>query len=107
VLTVTNGTTYYYVVSAAIGAGESANSGEVSATPQWPLRLVANPDAGALVTLSWPAWATNYTVRVATNLTPPIEWQLVTNSPQSSNGTTFLTLPTANAEQQFYLLKAP
>ena len=104
---VTNGVTYYYVVSAALGAGESANSGEVSATPE-PPQMGASLDAGAgLFTLSWPSWATNYTVRVATNLTPPIQWQGVTTPPRSSDGTMFLTFPTAEGEQQYFWLKTP
>jgi len=35
-LAVSNGTPYYYVVSALNGGNESANSSEVNATPQWP-----------------------------------------------------------------------
>src|SRR4029077_8023998 len=53
----TNGTTYYYVVSAVNTAGESANSSQVSATPQVgvpaaPTNLTATPGNGQ-VGLSW------------------------------------------------------
>ena len=43
-LTVSNGTTYYYVVSALSGAAQSANSTQVSATPELPViaGIIAN-----------------------------------------------------------------
>ena len=67
----TNGTTYYYVVSAVNTAGESANSSQVSATPQAvpppPTNLVATA-GNAQVKLSWSAssGATSYNVKRAT-----------------------------------------
>src|ERR1039457_29313 len=68
----TNGTTYYYVASAVNTAGESANSSQVSATPQpaippTPTNLTATAGNGQ-VGLSWSAasGATSYNVKRAT-----------------------------------------
>ncbi len=69
---VTNGTCYYYVVSALNSAGESKNSNEASAIPQVakpeaPTSLIAN-SGNAEVTLSWNKVdaATSYNVKRAT-----------------------------------------
>ncbi|WP_127532587.1 cellulase family glycosylhydrolase [Paenibacillus kobensis] len=70
----TNGTTYYYVVSAVNSAGESANSSQASATPQASVTVPAAPaglsaTAGnAQVALSWTAssGATGYNVKRST-----------------------------------------
>src|SRR6202035_1354179 len=68
----TNGTTYYYVVSAVNAAGESANSSQVSATPRLavpppPANLTATAGNGQ-VGLSWSAstGATSYNVKRST-----------------------------------------
>ncbi len=99
---VTNGTTYYYVVSAFNSTGESANSAQVSAMPKAPsvapaapTNLTATP-GNAVVTLAWTAstGATGYNVKRATTSGGPYT-QLA--APSSSgytdssvtNGTTY------------------
>jgi fibronectin type 3 domain-containing protein len=70
-----NGTTYYYVVSAVNAAGESANSAQVSATPIAPVTVPAAPSSlaatagNAQASLSWSAssGATSYHVKRATS----------------------------------------
>src|SRR5712692_10496865 len=71
---VSNGTKYYYVVSAYNSNGQSANSTEVSATPTAPATPPAAPTGltatagNALVTLSWSAssGATSYNLKRST-----------------------------------------
>src|SRR6202790_4489979 len=70
----TNGTTYYYVVSALNSAGESANSSQASATPIAPVTPPATPTGlqatagNAQVNLTWTAsaGATSYHVKRST-----------------------------------------
>jgi fibronectin type 3 domain-containing protein len=78
----TNGTTYYYVVSAVNSAGESGNSPQVSATPQLPpqpeaptnVRASSGPPKGG-VTLKWtqsttPGVTLNYIYRTSSGPYP-------------------------------------
>jgi fibronectin type 3 domain-containing protein len=69
-----NGTTYYYVVTSVGTGGESVESAQASATPQVPLptapqavSAIATPETTKSVTISWspptdPTFVTSYTV---------------------------------------------
>jgi fibronectin type 3 domain-containing protein len=100
---VLGGETYYYVVTAQNGAGESLNSLEVSATPTLaapaaPAGLAATP-GDAQVALSWSAsaFATTYSVKRSTAFAGPYTFIDSTSAPTVSyvdasglsNGTTY------------------
>lgn len=102
----TNGTTYYYVVSAVSGANESANSSQVSATPTTgappvPTGLSAMP-GNAQVSLSWTAssGATSYNIKRSTISGGPF------STVGSSSGTTFNNTSLANGTTYYYVVTA-
>jgi len=105
---VTNGTTYYYVVSSLNAAGESTNSAEASATPVAsstppapPTNVIATA-GDSQITLTWVAstGAKNYNVKRST--TPGGPYTQITNvtttsytDPALLNGTTYYYVITA------------
>ena len=98
----TNGTKYFYVVSAVDSAGESANSSEANATPAAPANPPPTPTnlqataGNAQVSLTWSAstGATSYSVQRSTTSGGPYS-QIATPSTSSyldsslTNGTTY------------------
>ena len=107
----TNGTVYYYVVSAVNSGGESANSSQVSATPQvatvpgTPTGLTASA-GDSQASLSWTAssGATSYNVKRATSSGGPyttvasgITATSYTNTGLSSGTTYYYVVSAVNA----------
>jgi fibronectin type 3 domain-containing protein len=98
----TNGTIYYYVVSALNSAGESANSSEANATPAAPATPPAAPTGlgatggNAQVSLTWTAsaGATSYHLKRSTTSGGPYTQIAVPTTtsdtdPGLTNGTTY------------------
>ncbi|MBO9599303.1 MAG: fibronectin type III domain-containing protein, partial [Cohnella sp.] len=106
---VTNGTTYYYVVSASNSAGSSANSAQVSATPTATTQVPAAPTGltatagNAQAALSWTAstGATSYTVKRATTTGGPY-----TNVATGVTTTSYTDTGLTNGTTYYYVVSA-
>jgi len=106
--TVTNGTAYYYVVTAVNAAGQSANSNQATATPMAaptapvpPLNLTAT-GGNQQVSLAWTAstGATSYNVkRAATNGGPY-------TTVASPAGTSYTDTTVTNGTTYYYVVTA-
>lgn len=64
--------------------------------------LTLNPNGGQLL-LAWPGWASGYSPYSASNLLAPIQWQPMTNVPQTNNGMFNMSVPLTNTQQFFRL----
>ena len=104
----TNGTTYYYVVSALSAGSESANSAQASATPTVPLTPPATPTGlqatagSAQVSLSWTASATASSYHVKRSTTSGGPYTQVAAPATTSDTDTGLT----NGTTYYYVVSA-
>jgi fibronectin type 3 domain-containing protein len=101
----TNGTKYFYVVSAYNSAGQSASSAEVNATPVLPpptapAGLAATP-GNAQVSLSWTASATATSYHVKRSTSSGAETQI--SAPTSAS---YTDGGLANGVKYFYVVSA-
>ena len=97
----TNGTTYYYVVSGLNAGGEGSNSAQVAVTPIPSMSLMLT---GTNLTLSWSLPSAGFRLQSRTNLIWG-DWQDVTiPAPEMVGSQWQVTVPLSDAGSVFYRL---
>jgi hypothetical protein len=99
-----NGQTNYYEVAASDSCGAGANTAALGVFLPLP-SLEMNVSAGTL-SISWPGWANDWSLYVATNLAPPVVWTPVTSTVSSNNAVFNVTLSPGSGNQ-FFRLASP
>jgi PKD repeat protein len=84
------------------GFSKATNSTTIWLAP--PVLAVSITTVGQL-SLSWPAWATNYTLYSTTDLAPPVLWSPVTNAAALIGDFDLVTLPFGSTDQRFLRLQ--
>jgi hypothetical protein len=99
------GQTNYYLLTAVNGCATSASSTVIGVYLPKPALMLANAGSGAL-NLSWPAWASDWSLYFTTNLNPPVVWHYATNVVGSNAGRFNVTI-TPGSGTRFFRLGAP
>ena len=99
------GHTNYYEIAAMNQCYASAASTPISVFLPTASLGIFSPD-GNSITVSWPSWANDWNLYSTTNLVPPVNWMLVTNSVMTTNNLLTVTLP-AGAGTAFFRLATP
>ena len=81
---------------------------ELTGTAQFPiLPALSLTRSNSVATFKWPADASYFSLRCATNLILPVTWLAVTNVPVLTNGHWTVSLPAPPTGQRFYRLQTP
>jgi predicted alpha-1,6-mannanase (GH76 family) len=99
-----NGVTNHYQVAATSGCGTGPGSTAIAI--DLPLPEMGVVIGGDVVTVSWPEWASDWVLLATTNLSPPVAWTPVTNTPIQAGNIYTLSLP-MDSQNRFYRLAAP
>jgi len=99
-----NGQTNYYQLAAYTDCGTGNYSAALGVFLPLPTLSISTTSNSLMV--SWPDWASDWLLRSTTNLTPPITWSLVTNTPINSNGQFIANLP-FRYDVEFFRLTSP
>ncbi len=106
----TNGTAYYYIVTAVNAMGEGAGSAQVTATPAVPTAVPAAPAGVAVVigdtqiTISWNAAATAAGYNIYWSTTPGVTSASGTKIPGAANP--YLQAALVNGTTYYYIVTA-